>query len=270
MYDYGALGQQSFIFHDRQSAAAVTLSGVSIITTLIQNFESFLADNWEFECYGDVIDFISEVNITEMEFDSIVEKDKTVEEVYERLISKVKLKESDKELEELILSILETYDEEILNRIYYKNNLYEFFEEPVMIELIGEILEFDIPSGNPGDIEHVSIKEKLDEFNDIIRDYVVWTRVYEDRLTFADTTTRKAVLVVDTDSTFLFLDPFVKFVEKFYDYDTSVQTNSITVCNILIFTLSFLSETVLSEWCDKSNIELDKKHLINLKNELTK
>jgi len=288
---YGALGQKTFIFHDRNSAAGVTGSGVSIITMLIQVFEQFMGDNWKFECWGDIFEFI-ELSNKKMENDQFdicdiegVEKDDIIELVSSRLIGKLptNLLKNKEEFDEFVQSTDNSHSDNIrrllnklyglsvdqLTRLYYRNNLYEFLEESyVMEEILPELLKFSIPSGNRSDIEEGDLSLTLDLFSDLILEYVSLPVQYEEKMNFCNTRVRESVLLTDTDSVFLLIDKFILWVgEQFPDYEITSFENRVTVCNMLIYVVGDISQIVLDDWSMRHFVDKAKYPLLNLKNE---
>jgi hypothetical protein len=288
---YGALGQKTFQFHDRNSAAGVTGTGVSVITELIQSFEQFLADNWKFECWGDIFEFI-ELSNQKMENDQYdicdiegLEKEDIVEAVGKRLVSKLsyiavdlpneiegKVNNPHAENATRLTDRLCELNLDQLTRLYYRNNLYEFLEESyIMDEVLPEIMKFSIPSGNRSDIEKGDDEDlilAMNMFSELIQEYVCLPVCYEEKMNFCNTRTREAVLLTDTDSTFLLIDQFVEWMKEYFpDYDFEAFENRVTICNILIYVIGDLSQNVLDLWSEKHFVDKEKYPLLNLKNE---
>jgi hypothetical protein len=123
-----------------------------------------------------------------------------------------------------------------------------------------------MPSGNVEDIKDPKLKELLDQAFAAISDYVIIDKCFEPRMKFCETTKRNTVLVCDTDSTFILVDKFVRYVEETFDWDPS-QTDVITACNIAVYFLSKFSPMVLNRISANRNVEDDKRKYFSLKNE---
>lgn len=86
-----------------------------------------------------------------------------------------------------------------LNRLYYKNNLYEFCRNEIIINKINDIVcsvTGFVDNNNPP--KH--IEDKLLDLWNIISEYVFYNHQIPDRVYRLKHSKRKAVVVIDTDS----------------------------------------------------------------------
>jgi len=264
---FGVIGQPSFIFNDVNSAPAITLTGQVIITTLVQHFEAFFGDNWGFECVADALDFVDaalEGERTPLR----LERNVSTEDVLKRI--KIRIPEGLDDEMGLVWPSVESKVRSLgvddLRRLYYANNLFEFLEEDAMTDMTGELLEHDIPSGNVEDVEGTPAEVALSTLWDAVSDWVVMDRCFEDRMSFCEKSERRTVLVVDTDSTFILVDKFVKYVRRCFEWSPGPQ-EIVSACNTAIYLLSRLSPAILDGVSDRLNVEKDKQGFFSLKNE---
>lgn len=280
---YGSIGMQTFIFHDKNCAPAVTSVGASAITSIVQKFEGTIGDHWHFKYASDIIDFIDDVINKpvkyEIEFNKVIDP----ELVYNRLAGKILEENPNESILKLVKDKIERIDsQDLLNRLYFTNNFYEFIKEPQIVELVREIFKYEILSGNIKDVN--GMEEKLNEekegsgtefveniktFSDLVLDYCYTVKSYEDRMNFADNTKKRVVLVVDTDSSFVYTGPFVKYFEKKFKKKDEEWGASryITLANIMIYMVCHLSQEIITDFCIRINIEEQRRHWLSLKNE---
>jgi hypothetical protein len=262
---YGSLGNVAFALYDENSGPAVTGTGRIIITSLIQTFEAFFADNWNFSSILDIYKFFQDNSErkTKFKFKNEINKDDLFDRLFNKLESTLRTKENKDKLSELIDRLSKTQ----IHQFYYVNNLFSFLEEEANLNLIASILDYSIPSGNIEDISDEKLLSLLNKLYHNIQENVVNLNSYENRAEFCENSIRGTVLLCDTDSTFINLNKFVEFVKKNFDYDLSIDKNRITACNIAIFMFSNLSPVILEKISDKLNIEEDKRKFLSLKNE---
>ena len=211
--EYGVSGLVSSWFFNMACASATTARGQALIATAFNAFEDFLGDAVLFnnmdECLSFISNILSERSIRKKK-DSKWIIDKNIDEVTERLRSKFTVSE-DCDIK-LIQKILKNLDQEDLNRVYYKSNMFEFFRNSKRAsQLIRNIVEcpkkFMDPK-KPNDY----IKDDLDKLRSAVIEYVHYNYQFINRVTRLKTAKRKRVVVIDTDSNFINLGPWVNFV----------------------------------------------------------
>jgi DNA polymerase elongation subunit (family B) len=264
---YGASGEKSSIFYDRDMGASVTFSGVQIITTSVMAFEAFLSNNIDFNDVGEALLFVSRVLSEEKPSEDVIDEDKSVnlDELVAYLVGKIKERGRTTEDEALIRRTVEGLSTESMNRIYYKNNLLKFFENEAIQEILDTVMayvhEFPNAEKPPEDI-----KEELDRLWNLSRQYVMHDYIPVDRYERALNDKRKSVLVVDTDSNFLNINPFYEWVTERYDMEMDTDTR-IGIVNIMINLLSRFVQLALNRLTENCNIDEDHQPIINMKNE---
>ena len=246
---YGGSGAPTSAFYSKWSGAATTLTAQSVISTAETLFESFLVDNYLFLDMNEMIDWLRVVINEEDTFVHSFVVRMTKEELMDRLICKLILKE--KGDEDFLYEFLSHLDDDTITRIYYKNNMMEFIGRHKEIhDLITDIL-VTVPNheyATSGDDwraylpkeyqgEYASKPKKkwnefvnheyfmdpnsppkviqplLDELLDYIRKYVYVEEFLSfDRIYRLKNFKRQVVTVIDTDSNFLSLDTLMNFL----------------------------------------------------------
>lgn len=211
--EYGASGLRSSWFFNMACASATTARGQALIATAFNSFEDFLSDAVTFDNMDECLTFINNI-INEQEDrtknDSKWVNDKNIDEVLKRLQGKFTMDE-DCDIK-LIRQILSNLDQENLNRIYYKSNMYEFFRNSKRAkQYLRNIVETKKPFMNPKE-PNKFIKDYIDKLRSAVIEYVHYNYQFTNRVTRLKSRPRKSVVVIDTDSNFINLGPWVHFV----------------------------------------------------------
>ena len=246
---YGGSGAPTSAFYSKWSGAATTLTAQSVISTAETLFESFLADNYIFLDMNELVDWLRVVMKEEDTFvhPFIVKMSKM--DLVDRLMCKL-LTVEDKD-EEFLYEFISGLDDDMITRIYYKNNLIEFIDRHQEIQdIIRDILitvpNYDYASKSDdwlADIpeeyrsEYADKPKKkwnefvnhkffmdpnnppeeiiplLDQLLEYIRKYIYVEEFLSfDRIYRLKNFKRQVVTVIDTDSNFLSLDTLMNFL----------------------------------------------------------
>ena len=157
--DYGAGGSPITYFYNLYCAVSTTATGQSMISTAMCCFEDFFSDNVKFIDFDDCSQYITNIISEPFNGDMSLVEDKKAHEVFERL--KSKFIEYKPNYDYPLFSMLLNIDQDNLNRIYYKNNLYGFVRLPKVKKLLFKIIdETDLfldpnkpPKENKSDLE---------------------------------------------------------------------------------------------------------------------
>lgn len=214
---YGAAGAGSCIFFNLHVAASITTQGRSSISAATMFFEMFMNNNVQFRSLDEVITWIYNV-INERpnrkyNDKNILDFNVTVGDAFSN-IAKACTWDWTPTFDEMdiIYDILIKLDQEDINRIYYKNNLFEFCNNFVVTNLIKEILiDLDDPFYNPNKPPK-NIKGKLDYLLDLLREYVFYNYQIIDKIDRTINMVKKSIIVTDTDSAIVCLDGWYQFV----------------------------------------------------------
>lgn len=235
---YGSMGASTSIFYNVYVATSITRQGRSSITSSIMLFESFLANNIKFGSLDDVITFIDNV-VTEKNERKFVDKyiidhDISVESVFAKLVMSCGYRwlPSDEDLE-IIWRLINRLDQEDLNRIYYKNNLFSFFDNAVPLGIIQNILQkLKSPFIDPNHPPEIIIDD-LNSLVDVVKEYVYYHYQIIDKIERAETLIRQVDITTDTDSCIITLNPWYVFISnkmKNVDIDLKhYETNAISM-----------------------------------------
>lgn len=201
---YGACGNSSCILYNLYVAASVTTQGRSCISAAGLLFEMFLANNVKFGSLNEVITFIDNViHKEERKYNDniILDENITVSECFYKLMSTCGFHYIPSHSDLLIVwEILCKLKQEDLNRLFYKNNLYSFMDNTSMSKAIIYLLQsLQGPFLNPNKAPK-EIQVELDEFCDILMEYVYYPHQIIDRMDHYRTMDRSVSIVTDTDS----------------------------------------------------------------------
>jgi len=271
----GASTANSFLYNPIISPS-ITYAGEDIITVSLTAIERFIGGNLYFYNISQIIHYIITI---EDEFDYDIEefvkinRKVNIDDIIDFLLSHFKYKNTEEEYE-LLKTVLLTYSEEQLQKIYFKNNLYEFllrttFLDDYIKQVIGK--EFTDPNEPSEDI-----KEPLDKIWEVLRTIIFHNIQYYDRFDIAFNEKRNTVLHADTDSNFIKFDDFYYIVREYFkdDFKEYFDSNSIISKLSTINILSYSTSKMIEDTFDKFLLELnikDKKYrdFISMKNEFT-
>jgi hypothetical protein len=180
-----------------------------MISTAMCCFEDFFSDNVKFIDFDDCSQYITNVISEPFNGDLSLVDDKKAHEVFERLKEKfIDYKES---YNHLLFSVLLNLDQDNLNRLYYKNNLYGFARLPKVKKLLFKIIDetdlFLDPNKPPKDN-----KDDLELLWSWIEEWVVYNYFAFNRIGRLTCDSRDTVVTIDTDSNMLCLAPWFDFM----------------------------------------------------------
>ena len=207
---YGAMGQFSCIYYNLNISSSVTTQGRSLISATGLQMEMFLGNNVKFGSLNEIVTFIDNICYKEKrKYDDkmILDRDITNEEVWYAICSNCGFNyiPSEKDLE-LVWKIICNLAQEDKNRIFYKNNLYNFMDNKVMQNALIYLLEtLNDPFMDPNK-EPKEIKVELEEFCSLIMEYVYYPHQIIDRMDRYANMYRSVAIITDTDSVIASLD----------------------------------------------------------------
>ena len=227
---YGVLGAPTSMYYNIYIAESITRQGRSYISCSIMLFESLLANNIKFNNLNEIITFINNVEHEKpnrrLLDDYIIDRDITLEECFYKIMNTADMMIWVPNEDEMarVWEYLRGLDQEDLNRLYYKNNLYSFVDLSVVTDLVIKILSelqepFMDPNKPPKDI-----KEDLDTLVEMIKEYVYYPHFYIDKLDRIEYMQRDIVAICDTDSTIISFDAWYRFIlDKVYNIDMPIK-----------------------------------------------
>ena len=236
---YGAMGQPSSIFYNFEVAASITRQGRASITASIMLFESFLANNIKFGSLNEVIMFIDHIVLMkptrQYEDHRILDRDISIQEVFDKLMSSCGYRwKPDHTEANIIWKILHQLSQFHLNRLYYKNNIYAFFNNTEPKDFLLELLySLDSPFIDPNS-PPPTIKANLDVLVDMVKEYIYYPYQIIDKIERVETLYRQIDLVTDTDSCIICLNPWYEYVANLTkDLDIDLKHYELDIIGLL-------------------------------------
>ena len=222
-------------------AASITAQGRSVISTATMFFESFLANNVKFASLEEVLHFIdcvkSERKDRKFNDSVILDFPVSVDMCFAKIIRtcgdwrKGRIKwVPDMEDAKIIYRVLKNSSQEDINRIFYKNNLYAFIDNSVIINAIRYILKLlKEPYLSPNRVPE-EIQVELDALQDLMREYIYYPHMYIDRIDRCDNMIKDVCVISDTDSTIESFDAFYHYVlDRVYKDDISILNTELDI-----------------------------------------
>lgn len=267
---YGSLGNVASFLFNRYTAPSVTASGQSLISTTEQAFEMFMANNMLFNSIDECMTYITNILNEEYTIDDSFLKDVDEEQLVALLSSKFyNLKDSNISI---LNDFISTLSQSQINRIYYKNNIFEFSKHQEIISILVNIVrhtdEFKDPNNVPA-----SSKEYLELLWKYYEQFVLYNYSPINRTQRLKNDKRRCVITIDTDSNFLNLHPWVEFMRDNVinpDYrNESRDKNALKFIsvNTMAYVITNMMKVVLNRYTKDANIPEDYRFYINIKNE---
>lgn len=227
---YGVIGAPTSIFYNLFIAESVTTQGQSYTKAMMLAFESFLSNNVLFGSLNEVIHFIDNVvgEAKERKWNDkvVLDRDITVGECFYKVMSTCGFDgyyPDDRDLQ-IVWDIMCNLNQEDINRIFYKNNLYTFMDNEFMTNMMRNLLvKLDTPFMNPNKAPK-EISVEIEVFWEVIKEYVYYGYMYIDRMGRLDTMIRKVCIIADTDSSIISLDAWFRYnVAKYHDTPMTIK-----------------------------------------------
>lgn len=239
---YGSIGQFSCLLYNLNVAAATTSCGRRSIALATLLFEGFLSNNIKFGSLNEVMCFfdniIQEAPERKYKCSDFLDENISVEDCFTHIILTCGFNwVPDEEEMDIIWVTMNRMTQEELNRIYYKNNLYEFMENKSMTKAIRLLLEeLDEPFIDPNDPPE-NIIPLLDGFLDILKEFVYYHHQTIDAIDRCDNMIKNVCCISDTDSAIVSLDAWYR-----YTLDKVEDDENITIRRLHTDIVSFLEK----------------------------
>lgn len=267
---YGANGAPTSNFFNIYTATSVTATGQSLISTTQQAFEGFLENNVPFIDLDECMLFLENIKKETYILDDSFLPNVPIEALLKRLEDM--FYEYNDSYTKILYTYLMNLPQNIINRIYFKNNLYEFsFLRKIRVKLYTILRKAD-EFKNPNKLPE-NIKSNLEDLWDFYKQFVFYNYAPFNRIQRLKHNKRKAVIVVDTDSNMLNLNPWVVFMNKYIiSADESLKArNQDELRFICINTMSYIITNmvtdVLAKYTKDANVPKRFRKNINMKNE---
>lgn len=166
---------------------------------------------------NELIEFIHNVLMETKTYDSreIITNHATIEETFFQLMASTGFGWVPSEDEMFIVwEILMGLDQDALDRIFYKNNLFNFIDNtPVKQALLFILQSLNAPFMDPNEPPE-EIKVALDEFYNVLKEYVYYDKQIIDRLEKMESLIRSVSIIQDTDSAIVSFDGWYQYVRQ--------------------------------------------------------
>ena len=278
---YGCLGYAGFIMFNIFIAEAITNQGRHIITSAINNVENFVGSTCYFNNSNDMFNVISnileeaqELDLDGTSIDALTEGIDIMELpalVYERYLSMCKFDVNDT-LKGKLIQIMSNASLEELILLYYKNNIDEFNKLPYIKNEIKTLIDYN---GSLLFCEDSSYKDDtsrgiMNLLWDNYKTFVEYNYPVYDRVQKAMYYDKKASLYTDTDSVFISLYKFVKYImNDIYHNDSKLNDRDLrfTSANVMLTMVNKAIDRCMKTLCSSTNIADEWAAKLNMKNE---
>lgn len=193
------------------------MAGRSLTSSMILHFEMLLNNNVKFGSVDEIVEFINHIvrEAPNRRFDDrvILNHIITPEECFAKIIYSCGYRWIPNESEmDIIWKIINNLSPTDLNRVYYKNNLFEFCSNENVFGIIRRMLHnLETPMMSAKDIPP-EITEDLVLFKDLIFEYVYYRYLIIDRIDRCSNMIKSVTMISDTDSAIISLDGWYRFV----------------------------------------------------------
>lgn len=227
---YGVLGMYTSLVYNINTCTSITSQGRSLVSSMTMFFESFLANNVKFGSLNEVLTFIRNVKKEryERKYNDFALLDNPCVSTVDCFVKVVmtcgyRWIPDENELE-IIWTTINNLSQQDINRVYYKNNLYEFMSNSSMKRAITHIMrELDEPIMNPAKPPK-NVIPALDELTSILEEFVYYRYMIIDRIDRCDNMIKSVTMISDTDSTIVSLDAWYRFnLEYLKDVDFKIK-----------------------------------------------
>lgn len=175
----------SCIYYNLYTACTTTAQGKSANSAAALFFESFLNNNVPLGSMNELVTFIHNVIKEERYYrdSDILDRDITFEECFYQLMSSTGWGwvPSEEEMQ-IIWNMITQLGQEDINRLFYKNNLFNFVDNiRVKNAILNFLCKLNQPYMDPNTVPEEA-KDELDLVYDLIREYVYYSYQTIDRL----------------------------------------------------------------------------------------
>ena len=178
-------------------------------------FESFLANNVKFGSLDQVLLFINNVVKEKRKFADEMFIDKPVSNIdcFAKIVDSCGyLWIPNTEELDIIWQVINNLGQRDLNRVYYKNNLYEFCSNSVISKMIVDIVKsLEEPYFDPVKPPE-NIKDYMEDLAEILGEFVFYDKMIIDRIDRNANMIKSTIMISDTDSCIVSLDAWYRFV----------------------------------------------------------
>jgi len=201
----------------------------------VTSFEAMMTSNFTLESLDEVLKYIANVVNEPREEGVSIDSTIDAEKVFGFLRSKFTFDPSESQLE-VITSVINNLDDHDLERMYFKNNLLEFLRTDGITEIFSRCFDEDYqdPMKPPA-----SVKDAVEELHAFADYFLFYPYQWERKDKRLQNMKRKCVLISDTDSSFLNLNPAVEWFEESFNGGERMERKSrVAICNIVTYLIT--------------------------------
>lgn len=273
---YGCMGYSGFILYNIFNAEAITNQGRQIISSAAECFEFFAGDNLSFSSEEELFEYMSNIhneykcNYKDMnisKFDIATIKNN----IYNRFLSLCVFDYNDA-FPDVLHQILSNKSDIELVILYYKNNLVEFNKNQFIKDkykyLMDNISELTVPELSA--INNPECRQMAEDIWDFYRVFVLYDYPIYDRVRKNMYTDKKIIVAEDTDSNFICLNKFIKYIENdvmHNIYNKPENEVQFIAVNLLTCFLSRVVDCALQTLCKYMNVTKEYSVKLAMKNE---
>jgi hypothetical protein len=282
---YGVMAEKNSIFYNLFTAEGITKTGRVIIGSVTVAFEKFLGNPHytSFSVFSiaiakQVAEYTPSVQAAIKKnklYDSVTDIKKKLEVKY---MNSINIRNFSLLEVEAIRDMVQGFSDDLACFLYYKNNFYEFIKLPLLKPILSRLAKIDLLkiegyiNAEPG--SDVSSELDKDAHSDLEKLWKLSTTLVADYYFESDTASkievmpRKSVLLVDTDSNFLYLDPFLQIVNTILgNSKTQTMEEKISIINILTFLSVRFVKKVLYTLTTNMFVQEEFKKEVKMKSE---
>jgi hypothetical protein len=267
---FGAFGEKSFHFYNESMAKAITYGGQLIIASTLFGFESFLTANFWFQNIDEMANHIATcLKETNQEDPQDEWGEHPLNEFINEenaILSLVNGSAPGWDSESAAKLLIQHCTTNDLWSIILRGNIYDFFSFPKAQELLCIALNGVIKEAAPDKIEktHPEGKIAIEKLWDGLRKWVAISWMHADLPRRLNVIRRRSIVLVDTDSTFLNLDPWL---HENFDFSEASEEDNLTALNIMVYILRLMSDYQMENLTKNLCIPEEKRNIINFKSE---
>ena len=252
--------------------------GQNTISSAAMGFEAFLANNAVFVEENEILRFI---DFTIQEADERFAIDSKLfnafdipqnTQIFNKILNNCNFKLS-KEFQQTLIDIISNMNSHQKILLYYKNNLYEFCNTPIMNQALIKLHSI-VDSLLVPDVSKLSNEaaQLVDFIWNMMYVFVVFDHPIYDKVRKNKYTYKKAVAYQDTDSNFLVLGPWVNYIKSIIPDQVpknkeELQNFDFKVVNLMTIFVTRVVACSFACLCDSMNIDDEHSKKLAMKNE---
>jgi hypothetical protein len=270
---YGAMSEKGFIFYNENMGPAVTYTGQLIIAATMTSFEAFLSNNLWIRNADQLATHIS-TSLKQANGRSPFEEwgnhplaeGVTRESLVAHLLSACA---PGWDALSCINRYLDKLSDDDMWTLFLRGNPYFFLSFEKAQDLLTVALNGEIREADPGKIEkhHPDGKAALDKLSAGMLDWVAVHWQHFDMPRVVTEMERRSVILVDTDSNFLGLDPWMNWLGENYDLSEATEDEMLTGLNVMVYLLRLVNDHYMALLTKNLQVQENKRSLINFKSE---